>query len=68
MKRFDLKYYINNIKALSFFLVLSFDDPQEQLDTLNKLMIDSIVSIEMHHWSKSIYTFTCSLDEATRYS
>ena len=36
MKRFDLKKYIHCFKAFSFSVVDSFDDPNEQLDTLNK--------------------------------
>ena len=42
MKHFDLKEYINDFKALQLSLVYSFDNPNEQLTTVNKSIIHCI--------------------------
>ena len=42
MKPFDLNGYINDFKALPFFLDYSFDDSYDQLNTPNKLITDCI--------------------------
>ena len=39
MKHFNIKDYIDDFKTLPLSLVYSFEDPDEQLDTLNKLIL-----------------------------
>ena len=40
MKNFDLQKYINNFKQLPFSIVYSFDNPDDQLDTLNEIILE----------------------------
>ena len=42
MKHFNIKYYINDFKTLQLTLVYSFQDPNEQLDALNNLILECI--------------------------
>ena len=37
MKNVDLQKYIDDFKQLPFSMVYSFDNPDDQLDTLNKI-------------------------------
>ena len=39
MKHFNIKDYIDDFKTLPLSLVYSFEDPDEQLDTLNNLIL-----------------------------
>ena len=39
LKHFDLKTYINDFKTLAFAIVYSFNETDDQLDTLNKLIL-----------------------------
>ena len=38
MKSFNIKYYVDNFKTLLLSLVYSFEDSNEQLDTLKNLI------------------------------
>ena len=42
LKHFDLETYINDFKTLPFSTVYSFDETDDQLDTLNKLILSVI--------------------------
>lgn len=42
MKNFDLNKFIENFKLLPLSLIYAFTDPIEQLDTLNKLILDCL--------------------------
>ena len=42
MKHFNIKDYKDDFKTLPLFLVYSFEDPNEQLDTLNILILECI--------------------------
>ena len=42
MKHFNIKDYMDDFKTLSLALVYSFKDPNEQLDTLNNLILECI--------------------------
>ena len=42
LKNFELKKYVQNFKVLPISLINSFDDPNDQLDTLNKLILKRI--------------------------
>ena len=42
LKNFELKKYVQNFKVLPISLIYSFDDPNDQLDTLNKLILKRI--------------------------
>ena len=42
MKHFNIKDYMDDFKALPLVLVYSFEDPNEQLDTLNNLILECI--------------------------
>ena len=42
MKHFDLETYINDFKTLPFSAVYSFNETNDQLDTLNKLILSAI--------------------------
>ena len=42
LKNFELEKYVQDFKALPISLVQSFDDPNDQLDTLNKLILSVI--------------------------
>ena len=42
LKYFDLETYINGFKALTFTTVYSFNETDDQLDTLNKLILSVI--------------------------
>ena len=42
MKHFNIKDYIYDFKTLPLSLVYSFDDPDEQLDALNKLILERL--------------------------
>ena len=42
LKHFDLETYINDFMALSFATVYSFNETDDQLDTLNKLILSVI--------------------------
>ena len=42
MKHFNIKDYIDNFKTLPLSLVYSFEDPNEQLDTLDNLILECI--------------------------
>ena len=39
MKHFNIKDYIDDFKTLPLSLVHSFEDPNEQLDTLNNVIM-----------------------------
>ena len=42
MKNFELETYINDFKTLPFSTVYSFNETDDQLDTLNKLILSVI--------------------------
>ena len=42
MKHFNIKDCIDDFKTLPLALVYSFEDPNEQLDTLNSLILECI--------------------------
>ena len=42
MKHFNIKDYVDDFKTLPLALVYSFEDPNEQLDTLNNLILECI--------------------------
>ena len=42
LKHFDLETYINDFKTLPFATVYSFNEADDQLDTLNKLILSVI--------------------------
>ena len=42
LRNFELEKYVQDIKALSISIVYFFDDPNDQLDTLNKLILNVI--------------------------
>ena len=42
LKNFELEKYVQDFRALPISLVYSFDDPNDQLDTLNKLILNAI--------------------------
>ena len=42
MKHFNIKDYVDDFKTLPLALVYSFEDPNEQLDTLNNLILERI--------------------------
>ena len=42
MRHFNIKHYMDDFKALPLVLVYSFEDPTEQLDTLNNLILECI--------------------------
>ena len=42
MKDFSIKDYVDDFKTLPLALVHSFEDPNEQLDTLNNLILECI--------------------------
>ena len=42
LKNFELEKYVQDFRALPISLVQSFDDPNDQLDTLNKLILSVI--------------------------
>ena len=42
MRHFNIRYYMDDFKALLLVLVYSFEDPTEQLDTLNNLILECI--------------------------
>ena len=42
MKHFNIKDYVDDFKTLPLALVYSFEDPNEQLDTLNYLILECI--------------------------
>ena len=42
MKHFNIKDYIDDFKTLPVSLVYSFEDPNEQLNTLNNLILECI--------------------------
>ena len=42
MKNFDLQKYINEFKQLPLSIVYSFDNPVDQLDTLNKIILECV--------------------------
>ena len=42
MKHFNIKDYVDDFKTLPLALVYSFEDPNEQLDTLNNLILKCI--------------------------
>ena len=44
MKDFSIKDYVDDFKTLPLALVHSFEDPNEQLDTLNNLTLECTVS------------------------
>ena len=39
MKHLNIKNYVDDFKTLPLFLVYSFEDPNEQLDTLSNLKL-----------------------------
>ena len=42
MKDFSIKDYVDDFKTLPLALVYSFEDPNEQLDTLKNLILECI--------------------------
>ena len=42
MKHFNIEDYMDDFKTLPLALVYSFEDPNEQLDTLNNLILEFI--------------------------
>ena len=42
MKNFDLQKYFNDFKQLPFSIVFSFDNPHDQLDILNNIILKCI--------------------------
>ena len=42
MKHFNIKDYVDDFKTLPLVLVYSFEYPNEQLDTLNNLILECI--------------------------
>ena len=42
LKNFELEKYVQDFKVLPISLVYFFDDPSDQLDTLNKLILNAI--------------------------
>ena len=42
MKHFNIKDYIDDFKTLPLSLVYNFEDPNEQLDTLDNLILECI--------------------------
>ena len=42
LKNFELKKYVQDFKTLPISLVYSFDNPNDQLDTLEKLILNEI--------------------------
>ena len=42
MKHFNIKDYVGDFKTLPLALVFSFEDSNEQLDTLNNLILECI--------------------------
>ena len=42
MKHFNIKDYLDDFKTIPLALVYSFEDPNEQLDTLNNLILKCI--------------------------
>ena len=42
LKHFNIKDYIDDFKTLTLSLVYIFEDPNEQLDTLNNLILECI--------------------------
>ena len=42
MKHFNIKDCVGDFKTLPLALVYSFEDPNEQLDTLNNLVLECI--------------------------
>ena len=42
MKNFENQKYVQEFEVLLVSLVYSFDDPNDQLDTLNKLILNAI--------------------------
>ena len=42
IRNFELEKYVHEFRALPISLVYSFDDPNDQLDTLNKLILNAI--------------------------
>ena len=42
MKHFNIKDYVGDFKTLPLALVYSFEDSNEQLDTLNNLILECI--------------------------
>ena len=42
MKHFNIKDYVDEYKLLPLALVYSFEDPNDQLDTLNNLILECI--------------------------
>ena len=47
MKSFNIKYYVDNFKTLLLSLVYSFEDSNEQLDTLKNLILECIERHEL---------------------
>ena len=45
MKNFDLQKYIDDVKQLPFSIVYSFDNPDDQRDILNKIILECV---ELH--------------------
>ena len=42
MKNFDLKKYLDDFKQLPFSIVCSFNNPDDQLETLSKIILECI--------------------------
>ena len=42
MKHFNIRDYVDDFKTLPLALVYSSEDPSEQLDTLNNLILECI--------------------------
>ena len=42
LKNFELEKYVQDLKALPISLVYYFDNPNDLLDTLNKLILNAI--------------------------
>ena len=42
MKGFNIKDYLDDFKTLPLALVYSFEDPNEQLDTVNNLILECV--------------------------
>ena len=42
LKNFELEKYVQDFRALPISLLYSFDDPNDQLDTFNKLILNAI--------------------------
>ena len=42
MKDFNIKDYVDDFKTSPLALVYSFEDPNEQLDTVNNLILECV--------------------------